>query len=124
MDDKELDSWLALNVMKWERATNHWVEDCKLRFAFDSWRPTKSVSYAVRVVREMRKLYPLWHVELLWHAGGGITATVYESTKGYVVCGRAKGDDTEEALAICLAIKRAIKNTGCPVPASERRQDA
>ena len=112
MTDKDLDGWIALKIMGWRRATNHWVKGNKLQYAFDSWHPTESISDAFQVVEKMRE-------DDFWFSMSykeGIAPDF--KGPGYMVrfrCvrGATRGDHIGYAetapLAICLAAKKAIE---------------
>ena len=100
MTDKDLDGWIALKIMGWRRATNHWVKGNKLQYAFDSWHPTESISDAFQVVEKMRTTHFKWFE--MAHRPNGFTCNFSGDPRHTVF--------TETApLAICLAAKKAIE---------------
>ena len=98
MTDTDLDRWIALKIMRWRRATNHWVKGNTLQYAFDSWNPTKSHDQAFQVVEKMDDC-----LHLSEHGKNGIWAAMF------CTYGHEWVSAKTPALAICLAAKAAIE---------------
>ena len=123
MTNKELDKWLAENVMGWqERGDKYdvlcWYERNERKASagsWDRWKPTESRSDAFQVVEKMLEKFPDWFFTLdIFGANYGpkygdseVVATFHESAEGYIIHS-CEGAETAP-LAICLAAKKAVE---------------
>lgn len=109
MTNRELDEWIAENVMGWKESKHaHWWIFPEGGQRDRLWfKPTELISDAVQVVDKMKKLYPDWYFELLWFPEGGITFTIFESAEGHIIHACEEADT--ESLAICLAANKVIE---------------
>ena len=105
MKNRELDKWLAENVMGWVGKHG------RPNFFLALWHPTEFISDAFQVVEKMMEKFPDWFFTLdvfgkNYH-GDRFVATFQESAKAYIAYSCASGKTAP--LAICLAAKEAIE---------------
>ena len=125
MENRELDEWIAENVMGWwlvhvPEMPSYWAQPIKgepkkglpqsARMCLD-WNPTTSFSDAFQVVEKMMEKFPNWFFDLYVYGNNyqgkeRAVATFQESAEGYIVYS-CVGAETV-ALAISLAAKVAI----------------
>ena len=113
MSNRELDRWIAENVMGWNiRETDYdygqlhshgtsiyyWCEGIEKRVREGCWQPTESISDAFQVVEKMNDC-----LHLSEHGKDGIWAAMFCTYGHEWVSGETA------PLAICLAAKKAIE---------------
>lgn len=119
MTNKELDKWIAENVMGWKREKRYgtppygifyWVDE-SLSYkwirpvdGWESWHPTTSISDAFMVVEKMRgKCY---FFECIGYSDGW-RVRVRRSGQGFV-----NELNKSLPLCLCLAAKKAVEGEG------------
>ena len=127
MTNKELDKWLAENVMGWKYAptTETWIDKARAAYWWkdsnenyhlqcyeNHWQPTESISHAFQVVEKMMEKFPDWFFTLdvfgdNYTGKDRAVAIFHESAEGYIEQS-CVGAETR-AKAICLACKAAIE---------------
>lgn len=112
MENRELDKWLATNVMRWYlkemvgvniKPDYYWFCDGNLLVIDSDWQPTESDSDAFQVVEKMLPDYTFnlynGHPDKAWEA-----SFMHRVSDEEYVCG-----NKDLALVISLAAKKAIE---------------
>ena len=106
---KDLDKWLALNVMGWTIIDELHIKDNNGNYVFDGspWHPTESISDAFQVVEKMESL----GYAFILNSGINIPSGKKFILTGFVGDGNKKFCTEEKTipLAICLAAKKAVE---------------
>ena len=128
MKDKDLDKWIAENVMGWviyvapgiQHPDFEWYgnehgptpSDLKTK----DWQPTESISDAFQVVEKMMERFPdgFCTIDTFGEnynkqdkGKGHCVVTFQESAEGYIIYSCEQAETA--SLAICLAAKRAVE---------------
>ncbi len=111
MQNKEMDKWIAENVMGWVAQSHGCVTDADTWFMYhdandrptmdcSKWHPTESISDAFQVVEKMRVTHFKWFE--MAHRPNGYTCNFVGDPKYTEFAETAP-------LAICLAAKKALE---------------